>query len=331
MESKTADTGLQVQLHQATPSGDAEIVTDLARDQSVHKPATPHWLNLSGKASLADLQLLLAEYGLHALALEDMASKNQRAKIEDYGDFVFLVLRGVLFQDSQLKTQLLYLIIGKDFLISYQPKSLLMRPVMKQRIAQKPLWYQQNNLEYLMYLYIDCWVDTLMASVETFSAKVDKLDGSLLQIKDTDLLPRLHRMKHDAMRLRRSVVPLRDVLTILMRSDFDVLSDRYHLYLRDTFDHCMQLMENLDFSRDALLTMMEVTLGSQSNRLNRQMRLLTAVSITFMPLTLITGIYGMNFDNMPELHWQYGYFYVLGTIAIIAISSIVFLTYRKWL
>ena len=93
----------------------------------------------------------------------------------------------------------------------------------------------------------------------------------------------------------------------------------------------MQLMENLDFSRDALLTMMEVTLGAQSNRLNRQMRLLTAVSITFMPLTLITGIYGMNFDNMPELHWEYGYFYVLTTIAIIAISSIVFLIHRKWL
>ena len=331
METKTSDTGLQVQLHQASLTGDAEVVTDLPRDQTVHKPAAAHWLNISGKASLADLQLLLGEYGLHALALEDMASKNQRAKIEDYGSFVFLVLRGVLFQDSQLKTQLLYLIIGKDFLISYQPKSLLMRPVMKQRIAQKPLWYLQSNLEYLMYLYIDCWVDTLMASVETFSTKVDKLDGSLLQIKDTDLLPRLHRMKHDAMRLRRSVVPLRDVLTILMRSDFDVLSDRYHLYLRDTFDHCMQLMENLDFSRDALLTMMEVTLGSQSNRLNRQMRLLTAVSIIFMPLTLITGIYGMNFDNMPELHWQYGYFYVLGTIAIIAISSIMFLTYRKWL
>ena len=331
MEAKMSESGLQVQLHQATLTGDAEVVTDLPAAQTVSKTSAPHWLNISGKASLADLQLLLGEYRLHALVLEDMASKNQRAKIEDYGDYVFLVLRGVLFQDNQLKTQLLYLIIGKDFLISYQPKTLLMRPVMKQRIAQKPLWYQQSNLEYLMYLYIDCWVDTLMASVETFSVKVDKLDGSLLQIKDTDLLPRLHRMKHDAMRLRRSVVPLRDVLTVLMRSDFEVLSDRYHLYMRDTFDHCMQLMENLDFSRDALLTMMEVTLGSQSNRLNRQMRLLTAVSIIFMPLTLITGIYGMNFDNMPELHWQYGYFYVLGTIAIIAISSIVFLTYRKWL
>ena len=188
MEPKMSETGLQVQLHQAALTGDSEVVTDLSCTQTVPKPASPHWLNISGKATLADLQLLLGEYRLHALVLEDMSSKNQRAKIEDYGDFVFLVLRGVLFQDSQLKTQLLYLIIGKDFLISYQPKSLLMRPVMKQRIAQKPLWYQQSNLEYLMYLYIDCWVDTLMASVETFSTKVDKLDGTLLQVKDTDLL-----------------------------------------------------------------------------------------------------------------------------------------------
>lgn len=329
-ETKPASNAFLMRLHLAANHVTEELV-DYKTVQTVNKPACKHWLNISGKASLSELQTIFGQYGLHPLVLEDMSSKNQRAKIEDYGDYVFVVLRGVLFQERQLKTQLLYLIVGRDFLIAYQPKPLLMHTTFAHRLEQKPLWYQQDNMDYLLYLHIDCWVDTLMASVEDFSTKVDKLDASLFQYTEDDLLPRLHRMKHDASRLRRSVAPLRDVLTVLMRGEIQVLSNQNSWYLRDTYDHCMQLMDNLDFSRDALLTMMEMSLSSQSNQLNRQMRLLTAVSITFMPLTLITGIYGMNFDHMPELHWRYGYFAVLSAIATIAIGAFVFLSRRKWL
>lgn len=319
---------IQIQLDNADQFVDT---IELSAVETLNRPAQQHWIDISGKASLKDLQVLLQAYQLHPLLLEDMSSKNQRAKIEDYGDYVFLVLRGVMFQDKQLKTQLLYLIVGHDFVISYQPKPLLIHDMLQHRLKQRPYWYQQAHMDYLLYLFIDCWVDTLMDSVEGFSAKVDKLDGMLLQLTDSDLLPRLHRMKHDASRLRRSVAPLRDVLGVLMRNDYTVLSNEYSWYLRDTYDHCLQLMENLDFTRDALLTMMEVTLGSQSNRLNQQMRLLTTVSIVFMPLTVITGIYGMNFEHMPELRWHYGYYAVLATMAMIVLGFVVFLSRRKWL
>lgn len=329
-QKTTTDNGLRIQLQTA----DANGLMPIEQFKSAHviaKPDSKHWLDISGKATLTDLQVLLQQYNLHPLLLEDLSSKNQRAKIEDYDDYVFLVLRGVMFQDKQLKTQLLYVIVAENFVISYSPKPLLIQAMMQHRLEQKPFWHQQEHMDYLLYLFIDCWVDTLMDSVEGFSLKVDKLDATLLQLNDNDLLPRLHRMKHDASRLRRSVSPLRDVLAVLMRNDYAVLSDRYSLYLRDTYDHCLQLMENLDFSREALLTMMEVSLSAQSNRLNQQMRLLTAVSIVFMPLTVITGIYGMNFDNMPELHWHYGYYFVLGIMSVIVLASAIFITRRKWL
>lgn len=327
-ETKVIEPALRVDVYPVSLAGQS-----LTQDThtSVLKPAEQHWIDITGKASLSELQVLLKEYQLHPLLLEDLSSKNQRAKIEDYGDYVFVVLRGVVLQDRQLKTQLLYLIVGENFLISYHPKPLLMQPMFAHRIAQKPMWYQQGHLDYLLYLFIDCWVDTLMVSVEGFSAKVEKLDGTLLQQAGDDLLPRIHRMKHDASRLRRSVAPLREVVSVLMRNEFSVLSDRYSWYLRDAYDHCLQLMDNLDFNRETLLSMMEVTLSSQSNRLNQQMRLLTAVSIVFMPLTVITGIYGMNFDNMPELKWQYGYYAVLAVMALIVIGFVVLLNRRKWL
>lgn len=329
-EQKITDNGLMVQLHTAIDDEPPTIRT-YATAEAIAKPQHKHWLDISGKATSAQLHELLQHYHLHPLVLEDLNSKNQRAKIEDYGDYVFLVLRGVVLQDKQLKTQLLYVILGDNFIISHQPKPLLMQAMLEHRLEQEPHWHTLENMDYLLYLFIDCWVDTLMISIEGFTAKVDKLDADLLQFTDSDMLPRLHRMKHDASRLRRSVSPLRDVLAVLLRNDYPLLSDRYSWYLRDTYDHCLQLMEQLDFSREALFSMMEVSLSAQSNRLNQQMRLLTTVSIVFMPLTVITGIYGMNFENMPELKWPYGYYMVLGLMSLIVLTSAIFITRRKWL
>lgn len=301
-----------------------------------NKPSERHWLQLSGAASFEQISHILHSYQLHPLVLEDMSNKSQRAKIEDYGDYVFIVLRGSMLTDKQqLKNQLLYLIIAPDFFISYHPKPLFIEPMLYQSLHAQPSlhWATQADFSYLLYVHLDCWIDLLMTHVESFSTKIEKLDGMLLQLpRDEDMLPKLHRLKHDASRLRRSAGPVRDVLYSLMRNDYAVLStQRSSWYWRDTYDHCLQLLENLDFSRDTLLSMIDLVVGAQTNRMNEQMRLLTAVSMIFMPLTVITGIYGMNFEYMPELQWKYSYFVVLGIMALICLSALRLFIRRKWL
>ena len=151
-------------------------------------------------------------------------------------------------------------------------------------------------------------------------------------MKTVDILSKIHRLKRDAVRLRRTLLPLRDVFyQLAVRGDFAIFKGESTVYLRDVYDHNMQLIESLDASRDMVLSMMDIYLSFQSNRMNQQMRVLTVITIIFMPLTVITGIYGMNFDNMPELHWHYGYFMVLGVMLCIIIGLLIFFSRRKWL
>ena len=150
--------------------------------------------------------------------------------------------------------------------------------------------------------------------------------GGVVLIDDEDIATR------DAVALRRTLLPLRDVFyQLAVRGDFAIFKGESTVYLRDVYDHNMQLIESLDASRDMVLSMMDIYLSFQSNRMNQQMRVLTVITIIFMPLTVITGIYGMNFDNMPELHWHYGYFMVLGVMLCIIIGLLIFFSRRKWL
>lgn len=175
-------------------------------------------------------------------------------------------------------------------------------------------------------------MDDYFIVLESYNNRVEVIDKSLFKNENSDILSKIHRLKRDAVRLRRTLLPLRDVFyQLAVRGDFAIFKGESTVYLRDVYDHNMQLIESLDASRDMVLSMMDIYLSFQSNRMNQQMRVLTVITIIFMPLTVITGIYGMNFDNMPELHWHYGYFMVLGVMLCIIIGLLIFFSRRKWL
>lgn len=175
-------------------------------------------------------------------------------------------------------------------------------------------------------------MDDYFIVLESYNNRVETIDKSLFKNENSDILSKIHRLKRDAVRLRRTLLPLRDVFyQLAVRGDFAIFKGESTVYLRDVYDHNMQLIESLDASRDMVLSMMDIYLSFQSNRMNQQMRVLTVITIIFMPLTVITGIYGMNFDNMPELHWHYGYFMVLGVMLCIIIGLLIFFSRRKWL
>ena len=308
---------------------------DSRQTAPVHQPEPGqiNWLHFVGINDEALLQTLLAPYGIHDLVLEDILSRKQRPKIEDYGNYIFMAARVYQYTAGKLHSDQVYLILGENFVLTFQQRPLGLFSAIRERMSDARYDIRRKDAPFLAYRFIDRLIDDYFLTLDQYNNKVEAIDKTLFAdtASNSDLLERIHRLKRDAVRLRRTLQPLRDVLAQLVHGQYQIFHGESHIYLRDAYDHTMQLLESLDASRDMVLSMMDIHLSFQSNRLNQQMRVLTVITILFMPLTVITGIYGMNFDNMPELHWHYGYYMVLGMMAAIIISLLVFFWRRKWL
>ncbi|MFC2307075.1 MAG: magnesium/cobalt transporter CorA, partial [Neisseria elongata] len=279
------------------------------------------------------LKYTLEPYGIHELVIEDILSRKQRPKIEDYGNYLFIAAQVYHYTAAgKLNSDQVYLIIGKDFVLSFQQKPLGLFSQLRRQMSENPRGILGKNTAFLAYCLLDRIVDDYFIVLEEYNNRVEAIDKSLFKDENSDILGKIDRLKRDAVRLRRTLLPLRDVFyQLAVRGDFAIFKGESTVYLRDVYDHNMQLIESLDASRDMVLSMMDIYLSFQSNRMNQQMRVLTVITIIFMPLTVITGIYGMNFDNMPELHWHYGYFIVLGLMLCIIVGLLIFFSRRKWL
>lgn len=291
------------------------------------------WLHFVGINDAALLKSILSPYGVHDLVIEDILSRKQRPKIEDYGSYVFIAARVFQYAQGKLQSDPVYLILGRRFVFTFQQRRLGLFTDIRRQMADNRYDIRSKTAPFLAYRILDRLIDDYFVTLEQYDNRVENIDKTLFSqtAGHRDILARIHRLKRDAVRLRRTLLPLRDVMLQLARGEFEVFRGEPHLYLRDVYDHTMQLIESLDASRDTVLSMMDIHLSFQSNRLNGQMRVLTVITILFMPLTVITGIYGMNFDNMPELRWHYGYFMVLGLMLCIIVGLLVFFSRKKWL
>ncbi|MCP1660800.1 magnesium/cobalt transporter CorA [Neisseria perflava] len=291
-----------------------------------------NWLHFVGINDCDLLKQTLAPFGIHELVVEDILSRKQRPKIEDYGTYVFIAAQVYHYGAQKLHSDQVYLIIGKNFVLSFQQKPLGLFSRFRETISCNPHQLWQKNTAFLAYCLLDRIVDDYFVVANEYGNRVEAIDKALFKQNNDDILGRIHLLKRDAVRLRRSLTPMKDIFYRLAeRNEFAIFSGEPAVYLRDVYDHSLQLIESLDAAWDMVVGMMDVYLSFQSNRMNQQMRVLTVITILFMPLTLITGIYGMNFENMPELHWHYGYFMVLGIMALIIVVLLVFFYRRKWL
>lgn len=289
------------------------------------------WLHFVGVKDGAMLAQMLAPFQIHPLVVEDILTRQQRPKIEEYEDYLFFAGRVFAYEGNRLVGDQVYLIVGEGFVLTFQNRPLGLFSEIHNRLIQNKGLLRQEDAEFLAYYLIDRMVDDCFTVVDEFSTKVETIDKSIFANQACDdVLKTIYRLKRDGVRLRKSIYPLREALSRLVRDDIWFRKEA-KVFLRDAYDHSVQLIETLDATRDLLVGMMDVYLSYQSNQLNKQMRLLTVITLIFMPLTLITGIYGMNFDHMPELHWRYGYFAVLGAMAMMVSAMVVFLYRRRWL
>ncbi len=292
------------------------------------------WLHVEGLHDIGLMEQLGALYHLHPLTLEDILYTDQRPKMEDFGKYIYIVMKDFPLPPEaggQLLPEQISVVFGPHFLISFQEKqSPLMEPI-RERIRATGGRIRKSGADYLAYSIIDAIIDQYFILLEKLGENIESLEEQLVTRPERDTLHAIQIIKREMLYLRKSVWPLRETISALQRTDSPLMNAATGLYLKDVYDHTIQIIDTVETYRDMLSGMLDIYLSSMSNRLNEVMKVLTIIATIFMPLTFLAGVYGMNFKYMPELEWHWGYFMILGVMITVALSMVHFFRRKKWL
>ena len=294
---------------------------------------TVTWINIEGLHQSEIIQGLGDCFGLHPLVMEDILNTDQRPKVEDHKDYLYIVLKMLHnVKGPEIVTEQISLILTPTFVISFQEgiEGDVFSPV-RERLRGGKGRTRGMGADYLAYSLIDAIVDNYFAILEGIGEKIEDLEEELVSHPKKETLHRIHELKREMIFLRKAVWPLREVISTLQRGDSPLIKNTTVVYLRDVYDHTIQVIDAIETSRDMLSGMLDIYLSSISNRMNEIMKFLTIIGTIFIPLTFIVGIYGMNFEFMPEIRWRYGYFAVMTFMFAIGIFMLFYFKKKKWL
>ncbi len=288
------------------------------------------WIDIDGLGNADVVQQLGKQFGLHPLALEDTVNTHQRAKVDDYGDILYIVMRMV--QGPPLASEQISFFVGRNFVITFQEglEGDCLNAV-RDRIRQRRGRVRDAGPDYLLYELLDAVIDGYFPVLERYGVRLDELDALAETASIGHTLAELHAVRRDLLFLRRVVWPLRDASLSLLRGGHSVITHDTQVYLRDCYDHATHLIDILEIYRETCTDLRDFYYSKLSNRTNEIMRTLTIITTLFMPLTFIAGVYGMNFKYMPELEWPYGYPLSLALMAAISVAFFYFFWRKGWL
>ena len=294
---------------------------------------TTTWINVDGIHDVEIIEKLGKEFGIHPLVLEDVLNTNQRPKSEDYVQYIFVVLRMLSYDESTQKTksEQVSLILGTDFLISFQEVIGDVFDEIRLRIRQDKGRVRKMPVDYLAYCLIDAIVDNYFAILEKLGDRIESLQERLVSQPDDRIIQHIYETKRELALVRRSVWPLREVIGGLQRTESTLINEATGVYLRDIYDHTIQVIDTVESLRDMVAGMVDIYLSTLSNRMNAVMKVLTIIATIFIPLTFIAGVYGMNFRHMPELQWPWAYPATLLLMAAVAGTMLFYFRRKRWL
>ncbi|HEY4392171.1 MAG TPA: magnesium/cobalt transporter CorA [Paenibacillus sp.] len=300
-----------------TPIEDVEITTTAPEEGF-------YWID----ADTEDLALLQPLFSLHDLAVEDcLSEEEQRPKIETYENHYFIVVNSIRYDDEEIFLRSLNVFLGRHYIIT----------VTKQKInelrAVKPLLWEQevSSPDWFLYLLIDLVVDNYFTVGDRIEVKIETLEEDILMHTKRSHLNEIIGLRSEILWLKKVLGPQKEVINILNKKDLRLIDDQLQKYFSDIYENAVKIAENFDTFRELIGNLREAYQASIANRANEIMRVFTAITTIFIPLTLITGIYGMNFDNMPELHWKYSYYVVLGIMAVLGAGMFYLFRKRDWI
>jgi magnesium transporter len=291
------------------------------------------WVNVDGIHGKEIIENIGQRFGIHPLLLEDIMNTDQRPKIEDFGDYIFAVLRRLSFDEKaqEISSEQITLIFGGDFVLSFFEKAGDTLEPVRERIRTNKGRLRRMGADYLAYSIIDTIVDHYFAVTERIGENIDALEDSLISAPGQQVLRKLQKVRNETLFLRKAVWPLREVISRLERGESPLIREGTNIYFRDIYDHTVQIIDTVETYRDMMSGMMDIYLSSISNRLNEVMKVLTIIATIFIPLTFIVGVYGMNFEYMPELKWRYGYLFIWLIMITAAGLMVYFFRKKKWI
>ena len=291
------------------------------------------WINVEGLHQIEILQELGQAFDLHPLVLEDILNTTQRPKLEDYSDYLYIVLKMLDYdeQNNHVTAEQVSLVLNRNVVISFQEQPGDVFDVVRNRVKSGRGHLRTAGPDYLAYAMIDAIVDNYFVILEKLGDDIELLEEELIQEPTPKTLQEIYRLKRELIFLHRSVWPLREVVSVLSRSETPFFKETSVIYLRDVYDHTVRVIDLVETYRDLVTGMLDLYLSGVSNRMNVVMKVLTVIATLFIPLTFITSLYGMNFKYMPELEWRWGYGVVWLVILLVTVFMLLYFRRKKWL
>ena len=290
------------------------------------------WINIDGVHQVDVIEKLGDHFVLHPLLQEDVVNTHQRPKFDEFDDHLFIVLRMFFLNEveNKLEGEQISFIVGANFVISFQERQGDVFEQVRERLRKGKNRIRRKGSDYLAYALIDAIVDSYYTILETLGEHIESLQEELVSEPKREDLQIIQDLKSDMLFIRKSVWPLREVIGGLVRSESTLIKEHVHVYIRDVYDHVIQVIDTIETFRDMLSAMLDIYLSSVGNRMNEVMKVLTIIATIFIPMTFLAGIYGMNFKYMPELEWKYAYPIFWLIVLSLFILMIMWFKKKKW-
>jgi|SRR5690625_27057 len=290
------------------------------------------WLNIIGLNNTEPIERVGKHFGIHALVLEDMVNTRQRPKLDEYENYVFLVLKMIWIEKEMYYDEHFSMILGPNYVLTFQEAKNDVFEKIRERINKGLGSIRLKQADFLMYSLLDVIVDHYFLVVEQLGLRLEQIENEVFLGKADDrIVQDIQVLKPEILQLRKVVFPMREMSAQLKNSQHPLLFQKSFNYYRDLHDNCIQVAENVEVYREMIRSVTDMYISTLNNKMNEIMKVLTIMATIFIPLTFIAGVYGMNFENMPELNWKYGYYYVLGFMLIITLLMIWYFKRKKWL
>lgn len=310
-----------------------KIVSEINHCVPISETFTVSWIDIKALNDLRTIEMTGKLFDIHNLVLEDILNTDQRPKIEFFDKHIFVVLKMLSYNDREdrIDSEQISIVVGRNYVITFQENDDDIFDHLRERIRKNMGYIRNFGADYLAYSLMDTIVDYYYIMLEKIGQKIEEIEEQLLHEPKTELLNQIYILKRENLILRKSVWPLREVISKLDRVETPFIHKSTIPFIRDLQDHTTIVVETVESYTETISNLIELYLTIGNNRLNEVMKILTIISTIFIPLTFIVGIYGMNFEYMPELKWKWGYFLVLAVMACIGTGMIIYFLRKKWL
>jgi len=303
-------------------------VADASNEKNIEQIS---WININGIHDTKIIESIGKDFELHSLLLEDILNIEQRPKIEEYEGNMVVFFKMLYITDGKLDIEPLSIVLGPNYLISFQEREGDIFDNVRERIENSHGRIRKRGADYLLFALMDAVIDNYFVVMEDIAERLEELEDKLFEESDEKLLYELQQYRKQIVSMRRSIYPLREVVGRLDRSQYDIIAEDTERFFRDLYDHTIQIIETIETFKETVSSLKDVYMTGVSNRMNEIMKVLTLIATIFIPVTFVAGVYGMNFDNMPELHWEYGYPAAWLLMALMGLGMFVFFRKKKWL